>query len=136
MKLSVNSPCPCGSGQKYKKCCQKFHKGVLAKNALELMKSRYSAYVFKEIEYIIKTTHENHPDFNLDKNVWKNDIIEFCNHSEFRKLDIIEFIDGEMEAFVSFRASIFLDGKDASFTEKSRFKKHDNRWLYHSGEIN
>ena len=47
-KFSINSPCPCGSGGKYKKCCQKYHKGALAKDALTLMKSRYSAYALNE----------------------------------------------------------------------------------------
>jgi len=44
MKFSVNNPCPCGSGKKYKKCCGILHKGVIAKDALELMKSCYSAF--------------------------------------------------------------------------------------------
>jgi SEC-C motif-containing protein len=41
MKFSINNPCPCGSGVKYKKCCAKYHKGLVAKTALELMKSRF-----------------------------------------------------------------------------------------------
>ena len=56
MKFSPNNPCPCGSGKKYKKCCQIYHKGKIAKSALELMKSRYSAFAVGDIDYIIKTS--------------------------------------------------------------------------------
>ncbi len=46
MKVLINSACPCGSKNKYKRCCQIFHKGGIPKTALELMKSRYVAYKF------------------------------------------------------------------------------------------
>jgi len=55
-KISINSLCPCGSKIKYKKCCGKYHKGLVAKTALELMKSRYTAFAIGEINYIIKTS--------------------------------------------------------------------------------
>lgn len=136
MKLSVNTPCPCGSGNKYKKCCQVFHKGKVPATALELMKSRFSAYVVKDANYIMKTTHTNNSQYSLDKNNWKKDILDFCNNTEFKKLDILEFIDGDSKAFVEFRATIFINGKDASFTERSEFKKIENIWLYHTALFN
>jgi SEC-C motif-containing protein len=136
MKLSVNAPCPCGSGNKYKKCCQVFHKGKIPSSALELMKSRYSAYVAKDVGYIMKTTHAMNSDYSLDKDSWGKEILGFCNHTEFKKLDIIDFVDGEEESFVEFRATIFIDGKDATFIERSKFKKVENRWLYHSATFN
>ncbi len=52
-KPSPNLPCPCGSGLKYKKCCQKYHKGALPSTALLLMKSRYSAYALGLADYIM-----------------------------------------------------------------------------------
>ncbi|MEA2050584.1 MAG: YchJ family metal-binding protein, partial [Campylobacterota bacterium] len=55
MKLSLNSKCPCGSGNKYKKCCQPFHKGILPQTALQLMRSRYCAFSITNYKYIIKT---------------------------------------------------------------------------------
>ena len=120
--------CPCGSGIDYKKCCRPFHKNKKKpKNALELMKSRYSAYAMKQAKYIIKTTHKNNPEWNNPN--WENEIKQF-SQSEFKKLEIIEFIDGENEAFVEFKA--FID--DFVIHEKSRFLKEDV-WLYESGEI-
>ena len=127
MKISKNSKCPCGSGKKYKECCMKYHKGANAKNALELMKSRYSAYAAGEANYIIKTTHKSSPHYEHDRSEWIKGIKEFSK-SEFKKLEIIEFIDGEKEAFVEFKA--YID--DYVMHEKSRFIKED-KWYYMEG---
>ncbi len=129
-KFSVNDKCQCGSGLKYKKCCQAFHKGKLPSNALELMKSRYSAYVVKDVKYIINTTDVNNPDFTLDTIAWANDLEEFCNNSDFKGLKILEFIDGDEIAYVKFYVNLYINNQDHSFTEKSEFVKVNNRWLY------
>jgi len=124
MKISKNSKCPCGSGKKYKECCFKWHKLGTAPNALLLMKSRFSAYAIGNADYIIKTTYKTSPHYELDINEWKKSIKEFSN-SNFKKLEIVEFIDGEKEAFVEFRA--YID--DYVMKEKSRFLKED-KWYY------
>jgi len=127
MKFSKNSPCPCGSGKKYKECCYKWHKIGSAPNALLLMKSRYTAYAIGNAEYIVKTTHPDSPHFEKDLNEWKKSIKEFGN-SEFKKLEIIEFIDGEKEAFVEFKAYI----ENYIMHEKSHFVKEE-KWFYIDG---
>lgn len=48
--------CPCGSGLPFAECCQPCHQGVPAKSAEALMRSRYSAFVVGDIDYIIRTT--------------------------------------------------------------------------------
>jgi len=126
MKFSINQPCPCGSGKKYKKCCGILHKGAIAKDALELMKSRYSAFAVGNVDYIVKTS-----TFQKDK----DDLKSFCDACVFYKLQIIEFIDGNSEAFVTFKATLFCDEQDNSFTEKSRFIKENGKWYYQSGQI-
>lgn len=40
-----------------------------------------------------------------------------------------KYIDGEEEAFVSFKAKL----SSGDMVEKSRFLKLENRWLYESG---
>jgi len=125
-KQSVNSPCPCGSGKKYKKCCMVFHKGANAKDALTLMKSRYSAFAMQKIDYIIKTS-----TFQKDY----NDLLAFAKSCEFLALKIVSFEESGDEAYVTFSAKIECNGADASFSEKSRFIREDGVWLYESGEI-
>ena len=124
MKFSANDNCPCGSLIKYKKCCKPFHENIKTPiNALELMKSRYCAYAIEKSEYIILTTHQNNRDFNTDTKVWNNDILDFSRNTKFEKLEILEFIDGQTESFVTFKANITQNIQDVSFIEKSRFVK-------------
>jgi len=135
MKFSVNDKCPCGSNIKYKKCCQFFHKGKIASTSLELMKSRYSAYVVADAKYIMKTTDENNIDYSNNFKHWSNDILEFCNSSEFKSLKILEFEDGNEISFVKFHVEVYINNEDKSFTEKSKFLKHNNQWYYHSAQF-
>jgi len=130
-KITPNSPCPCGSRVKYKKCCAIYHKGALPKTALELMKSRYVAYAVGDASYIIKTTHPNNPDHTDDIKAWKSSIELFSKETEFLGLEVLEFIDGVEEAFVTFKAKL----SSGDMLEKSRFLKVGSRWLYESGEF-
>ena len=130
-KISPNASCPCGSKNKYKKCCLMYHKGAKAKTALQLMKSRYTAYAVGNASYIVKTTHENNPDFTTDIKNWELSILEFTKATQFLGLEILEFIDGDEEAFVTFKASL----SSGEMIEKSRFLKVDHSWLYESAEI-
>jgi SEC-C motif-containing protein len=131
MKRSVNSPCPCGSQIKYKKCCQRYHKGANAKDALTLMKSRYSAYLFGDASYIIKTTDPENPDYHDNHQVWQESIKAFSQENHFKNLIIEAYEEQGEEAYVTFRA-IFEDGE---LYERSRFVKKEGIWLYREGEI-
>ncbi|MEA3288542.1 MAG: YchJ family metal-binding protein [Campylobacterota bacterium] len=135
MKIGANTKCPCGSNKKYKQCCQKLHKGASAKNALDLMRSRYSAFVASEYKYIINTTHHDNVDFTDNISIWKESILDFCNSTSFEKLNIIDFRDDTNEAYVTFEAIIFQNNMNITFTEKSKFLKSNSKWLYHSGEF-
>ena len=126
MKFSINQPCPCGSGKKYKKCCGIYHKGVNPKDPLTLMKSRFSAFAIGKIDYIIKTS-----TFQKDF----DDLKSFSDNCSFKQLKILQVIEEEIEAFVTFEAIIFCQDQDNSFIEKSRFIKQNNKWYYESGEI-
>lgn len=123
--------CPCHSGNLYNACCKPFHEGTsLPKNALQLMRSRYSAYACNLPDYIVETTHPEHSDFNKDRNAWKKQIQQFSNHTKFLNLIIVDFVEEGDIAYVTFTAQLNQNGHDASFTEKSLFKKHNQRWLY------
>lgn len=135
MKFSINNQCPCGSKQKYKKCCKIFHEGSNPRTALDLMKSRYTAYVLGDSKYIMNTTHKSNIDYSDDKISWSKAIKDFSDNSEFNSLNVINFEEKGNEAFVTFKVSIFQSNEDISFVEKSKFLKEDNKWLYHSGEF-
>jgi len=136
VKFSVNSLCPCGSKKKYKKCCKVFHNGTLPKTALELMKSRYSAYAVGNSKYIMNTTHVLNSEYSQDKKTWEENIQNFMKDSTFNSLEILEFLDGLPEAYVTFKANIDINGVDSTFTEKSKFIKENEKWLYVNGDFN
>ena len=95
------------------------------------MRSRFSAYACCNAAYIVKTTHPDNPDYNNDKKAWTTEIDSFCKNNKFLMLDILEFIDGESEAYVTFKAYL-LEG---FLVEKSRFLKVNGSWIYESGEF-
>ncbi len=130
-KYLPNLPCPCQSGYKYKKCCAMYHKGAVVKNALLLMRSRYSAYAVGDSAYIMRTTHPENPDFSEDITTWRTSIDLFCQQTEFENLEILEWSDGAEEAFVTFRATL----SSGVMIEKSRFLQVSERWLYVDGII-
>ena len=95
------------------------------------MKSRYSAYVVGDSAYIVKTTHPNNSDYSSDTKSWRESVELFSKTTEFLGLEIMEFVDGEDEAFVTFRAKL----STGDMVERSRFSKVDGLWLYESGEF-
>jgi SEC-C motif domain protein len=130
MKISPNDECPCGSGQKYKKCCRVLHSGTPAPTPEALMRSRYSAYALDRIDYIMQTTHPDGPRFNADTVKWRRDLEAFARGTRFAGLQILA-TEGDT---VTFRATLFEGSHDVSFTECSLFEQHEGRWKYFSGE--
>ncbi len=122
--------CPCCSGKLYSDCCHPLHLGEKAPTALALMRSRYSAYALKRSNYIIKTTHPKSPYFEPNQTKWKRAILEFCESTQFEKLEIIAF----SETSVHFIAHLRQNGKALLLEEKSSFEKVDNRWFYLSAD--
>lgn len=127
--------CPCGTQKLYGVCCKPYHLGALPENALLLMRSRYTAYALKLADYIIQTTHPRNPSYNLNFQEWRQAILHFCENTRFEGLKIVEFVDGEKVATVTFTAHLKQGGQNASFTEKSTFEKVDKRWLYKDGVV-
>lgn len=120
--------CPCHSGAEYKVCCKPFHEGKLPATALDLMRSRYAAYALNLADYIISTTHPDNPQ---DKRA----ISQFSKSTSFNDLKILDFQQHENTATVTFTAYLSQGTQDATFTEKSHFKRVDGRWLYKKGEV-
>jgi SEC-C motif domain protein len=120
--------CPCHSGKAYSECCEPFHKGQLAPNALLLMRSRYTAYALNLPDYIIQTALPLNPTA-------LHEISQFSLQTQFIGLTIIDFQEKGNTATVTFKAHLKQNQQDASFTEKSHFLKHEGKWFYMTGEI-
>src|SRR5687768_641544 len=54
---SQTSMCPCGSSLAYPDCCGRWHAGAPAPSPEALMRSRYSAFVQLNSQYLLDTWH-------------------------------------------------------------------------------
>lgn len=127
--------CPCHSGNEYDHCCKIFHRGTLPDNALQLMRSRYSAYSLNIPDYIIQTTHPASSHFSDNKFGWRRSISQFATHSSFIGLEVLDFKEKDTLATVTFTVHLSQDSKTSIFTEKSYFEKVGNQWLYRSCQL-
>jgi len=93
------------------------------------MRSRYSAYTLGLVDYVMNTTHPDGTQYNPNKAAWKRDIEQFCQNTRFERLQIL----GAAGDMVTFRATLFANQRDVSFTEVSVFRQHNGRWKYYSG---
>lgn len=122
------SLCPCKSLESYYICCMPYHKGKAKPSTAEkLMRSRYSAYFFRLIDYLIETHHPNTRTPGLREELASiHDIkwtyLTILSTSKGGKLDKV----GKVE----FVASCYIDGKPHEIHEKSRFKRYKGVWKY------
>lgn len=115
-------PCPCGNGLPFAECCQPIILGTeKAQTAEQLMRSRYSAYVNKDVDYLVKSTHPSERSRGLAESIaaWMEQVEWAHLHVLNAQKDRVEFI-----------AEYTSAGKPAQHHEKSIFKKHKGAWLY------
>lgn len=128
MKGTAPSPCPCGSGRPYADCCRQLHQGAVAADAEALMRSRYSAYVFKLEAYLRATWHPSTrpPRLDLDDHGastrWLG--LEVRRH---------ELTDPD-SAVVEFVARCKIGGRAQRLHEVSRFVRENGLWYYLDAE--
>lgn len=120
--------CPCNSKKSYLICCAPYHKGKLqAPTAEVLMRSRYSAYVTNNIQYIYRTWDK---DARPPLKVLRED-----NTKQFIHLEMIKISKGDIHDItgtVEFVASYIIQGKTETYKhhENSYFVKNNNKWKY------
>lgn len=126
--------CLCNSNKKYVDCCHPFlHYEFDAPTALALMRSRYCAYIEKNIEYLLATWHNS-----MLIPTCYNNIKDSCEHFQWTKLIIID--SGENSSFVEYDEVEFMAKYINKITctvgtlhERSRFKKIEGKWYYLDG---
>ncbi|MDB4409136.1 YchJ family metal-binding protein [Akkermansiaceae bacterium] len=123
------SLCPCKSRLTYAACCQTFHQGkTKPKTAEELMRSRYSAYFFRLVGYLVDTHHPDTRSPNLKKELDKS-----VHNLSWKFLTIVQTSKGtkdDTRGKVKFVADYYLEGEPMKIEEHSRFKKVKGMWKY------
>lgn len=122
--------CPCNTTKQYSDCCEKAHlniKSVLTAEAL--MRSRYSAFVLANINYL----HESHHSTTRPSNKERKEILQWTKSVQWLKLEIInikEDISNNLTGKVEFKAFFLENGKVDIIHENSSFCKENNHWVY------
>lgn len=129
----MSQPCPCGSGEVFEKCCQPFLLNThVAPTPSALMRSRYSAYVTHNADYLIATWHAD-----CQPGRWKESLEEGFQNTQWLGLNVIDAKLGqhEDEGFVEFAARFQEpDSQNVHLIhERSRFLRVNERWYYIDG---
>lgn len=129
--------CACCSGISYVQCCGPFHRGEReAPDPVSLMRSRYSAFAIREVEYLYRTLHEDHEDRGAPRELVLRALREAASTQKYLGLKVIDADGVSRDGLgrVLFHAVIFERGRDRSFVELSEFSHDGVGWRYVSGE--
>jgi SEC-C motif domain protein len=124
--------CACGLGESTEKCCLPIIRGEApAKTAEALMRSRYTAYVVGDVDYVLNSVHPDSPGQadRASTEAWSK-------AADWQGLEIIETMAGgenDEEGFVEFAAHFKLRNIPQKHHERAHFKRHKGKWLYFDG---
>ncbi|RAP58188.1 YchJ family metal-binding protein [Oleiagrimonas sp. MCCC 1A03011] len=128
--VDTSTPCPCGNPRGYAQCCQPLHRGEPAATAEALMRSRYSAYVLRDEDYLLASWHPSTRPTSLRLGVqqptptWLGLSVKAHENQD------------DDHAMVEFVARFRVGGGRAQrLHERSRFLREDGRWFYVDGDI-
>jgi SEC-C motif-containing protein len=126
--------CPCGSGELFKVCCDPYIAGAeLAPTAEKLMRSRYSAFVVQEPEYIFET---HSPDTRSEVDL--DEITAWSTQSIWEGLNILNVEDGgesDDTGVVEFVARYTVGNKGNTHHERSSFQRKEGKWWFMDGTL-
>ena len=127
-------PCPCGSQKSLTQCCDVYLQGQFpAPTAEKLMRSRYSAYCLKNIDYLFDTEHPSRRKPNSRKL-----IAATANSLRWLGLTVLGTEGGQPEdetGVVEFVA-VYQEGISvAQLHERSHFIKEKGKWFYTDGDM-
>jgi SEC-C motif-containing protein len=126
--------CICGLGESTETCCGPIIKGErLAPTAEALMRSRYTAYVLGEVDYILGSLH---PDHRAD--VDRDATAAWSKSADWKGLEIIATEGGgesDEKGVVEFKARFELNGAPQVHHERAHFEKQGSRWYFVDGDI-
>jgi SEC-C motif-containing protein len=128
------SQCPCQSGKEYEACCGPIISGSQAADTAEaLMRSRYTAFVNSEIDYLKNSLHPDHrADFDPVS------IKEWADSSEWLGLRIINTTGGgkdDQTGTVEFMVLFRIKDVTYQHHEVGEFNRVNGIWYYTDGKV-
>ena len=120
--------CPCNTGLTYAECCGKYHAGGVAPTAETLMRSRFTAFVVRDADYLLRTWDPDTRPFELT-------LVDLP--VRFYRLDILDVVGGgplDREGVVEFEA-FYKGDPPGSQRERSTFRRVGREWVYTAGDV-
>lgn len=125
--------CPCGSERAFDTCCGSHLAGAPAPTAEALMRSRYTAYVRGDADYLQRTS-AGEALLRFDR----ADIAASFASTEWLGLEIRKVEAGgstDMTGHVAFTARFRQNGRLQALSERSEFRRIGGAWRYCRGEV-
>lgn len=127
--------CPCTSKLTFDRCCEPYLAGrKIAETPEKLMRSRFSAYATRKVDYLIATASEAERS-KIDR----EELASYCRTVSCISLKVVKTEAGgsqDQEGTVLFHASLQINGKRTLHRELSRFRREEGRWVYVDGDTN
>jgi SEC-C motif-containing protein len=124
--------CYCGTGRDFDDCCGPYLKGGAKPATAEaLMRSRYSAYVTENIDYVLAT----HDPATVDT-VDPEGARRWAKESTWQGLEVVDTVaggSGDDTGEVEFVARYESDGQGVAHHERAQFRRIDGAWFYMDG---
>ncbi|MEW5727248.1 MAG: YchJ family protein [Pseudomonadota bacterium] len=128
------SVCPCGSGRGLDECCGPLIKGAAAPTAEALMRSRYTAFVLADLDYLESTLA---PEAKEDYD--RSETEQWIKDGQWQGLEVRATSQGgggDAAGTVEFVARYKFQGKNYAHHELASFRREGDRWLYVDGLLN
>lgn len=126
--------CPCCSGKEFAACCKEIVEGTkFAATPLELMRSRYTAHVYKNMPHILRTMRGKALKL-FDEELTYSEWFEQCLWKKLEIIDAPVVPKYGKEGVVEFKAFYDFKGAENVMHERSKFEKEDNQWFYVSAQ--
>ncbi|MDA3852913.1 MAG: YchJ family metal-binding protein [Bacteroidales bacterium] len=125
--------CYCKSEKPFSECCEPILADQsVAKTAEALMRSRYTAFVMANVDYLERSQHVS---TRIDKEE-KESTLEWTKSVDWMGLQIVSTragLEADVEGWVEFKATYIEDGELECIHENSYFVKEAGLWYYQSG---
>ena len=92
------------------------------------MRSRFSAYFFRLVDYLVETTHPDSREPDLKRDLEK--MIHQVNWSFLTVVDVSKGGKDDKVGKVEFVANYYVDGEPQELHERSRFRRFKGAWKY------
>ncbi len=125
--------CYCGSNLTFNKCCKPIISGnEKPENPEQLMRSRYSAFCVKNVEYLLSTHHSSQQKANE-----REQLTSTFAHTQWLGLKVLNSSINLSDPGIGYVEYLAFNKTEnlEQLHEKARFRLEDDTWYYFDGEL-